>query len=155
MSHRAGVGVILALVAGSGQSMQAQPAAVTVNVLSVVPGTPAGVNDWCVGDEGDQRVVITAQVVASGVEVTQGTVAWQVCEGHAGGLPKEECQRGGSGHWKTSQISELSFDHSTPSLDTPFRLPILGFRLQFSPVARSGLKRAIGEPFNLDRTCSP
>ena len=151
MSHRAAVGVILALVAGSGQSMQAQPAAVAVNLLSVVPGTPAGVNDWCVGD---QPVVLTAQVVASGVEVTQGTVAWQVCESHSGGLPKEGCQRGGSGRWKTSQFSELWFD-STPSLETPFRLPILGFRLQFSPVARSGLKRAIGEPFNLDRTCSP
>ena len=155
MSHRAVVGVIVALVVGSGQSMQAaQPAAVAVNLVSVEPGTPAGISDWCVGVQ--QQVVLTAHVVVppSQVEVTEGTVAWQVCESHKGGFPKEECQRGGSGRWKTAVISDLSFD-SRPTLATSFRLPVLGFRLQYSPGRRSGLKAATSTPFNLDRTCSP
>jgi hypothetical protein len=151
MSHRAVVGAILALVAGSGQSMQAQPAAVAVNLVSVVPGTPAGVSDWCVGD---QKVVLTAHVVASQGEVTQGTIVWQTCQkGSSQGLPKEDCESHG-GRWASVVTSDLSFD-STPSLETPFSLPILGFRLQYSPTPGSGLKRAISEPFNLDRTCSP
>jgi hypothetical protein len=151
MSHRVVAGLIVALVAGSGQPMEAQPAPVEVNLVSVSPGTPAGVSDWCVGVD---QVVLTAHVVAAQGEVTEGTVAWQVCQSRSGGLPKEECQRGGSGRWAGAVISDLSFD-STPSLATNFPVPTLGFRLQYSPGQRSGLKRATSEPFNLDRTCSP
>lgn len=61
MSHRAVVGVIVALVAGSGASMQAQSAAVAVNLVNVSPGAPAGISDWCVGDH--PQVVLTAEVV--------------------------------------------------------------------------------------------
>jgi hypothetical protein len=155
MSHRVVAGLIVALVTGSGQPTEAQPAPVEVSLVSVSPGTPAGVSDWCVG-VGDQ-VVVTAHVVAAQAEVTAGTVTWQVCEnrgGVPGALPKEECQRGGSGRWVPAIISDLSFD-STPSLATNFQIPTIGFRLQFSPGSRSGLKRATSEPFNLDRTCSP
>ena len=152
MFHRAVVGVIVALVAGSGASMQAQSAAVAVNLVNVSPGAPAGVSDWCVGSH--PEVVLTAEVVGSQGLVTEGTVIWQTCEKHLGGLPKEECQKGGSGRWKTVVISDLSFD-STPSLATGFTLPILGFRLQYSPAQRRGLKAATSTPFNLDRTCSP
>ena len=153
MSHRVVAGLIVALVAGSGQPMEAQPAPVEVNLVSVVPGAPAGVSDWCVGVVG--QVVVTAHVVAQ-AEVTEGTVTWQVCQSRGGltALPKEECQRGGSGRWAPAIISDLSFD-STPSLATNFLVPTIGFRLQFSPGPRSGLKRATSEPFNLDRTCSP
>jgi hypothetical protein len=123
--------------------------------VSVSPGTPAGVSDWCVG-VGDQ-VVVTAHVVAAQAEVTEGTVTWQLCQSRGGlpaALPKEECQRSGSGRWAPAVTSDLSFD-STPSLVTGFTVPTLGFRLQYSPGPRSGLKRATSEPFNLDRTCSP
>ena len=153
MSHRAVIGVVVALVVGgSGVSMQAQSTAAVVSLISVVPGTAVVDGDWCVG--ADPQIVLTAHVVASQREVTAGKVVWQTCDDPSSlqGLPKEECQKGGSGRWKGVVISDLSFD-STPSLATSFRLPILGFRLQYSPGPRSGLKTATSAPFNLDRTC--
>ena len=158
MSHRAVAGlIVLAVVAGSGQLMQAQRAAVDINLVSVVPGTLTGAGDWCVGTG---PVVLTAHVVAqaSQSEVTEGTVVWQVCErtvkGFPQGLPKEDCDGRGSARWGGAVISDLS-DDSTPSLTTNFTVPILGFRLQYSPAPGSGFKRATSGPFNLDRTCSP
>src|SRR5215208_3461344 len=128
MSHRAILGVVVALVASSGQSMQAQAqsAAPVVSLVSVVPGTAVVDGDWCVGTVGaNPQIVLTAEVAGSQGLVTEGTVLWQTCGSHSGGLPKEECQRGGSGHWKTAVIGDLSFD-STPELSTSFTLPILG-----------------------------
>ncbi len=156
MSHRAVIGVLVALVLGSGQSMQAQSApvaaAVAVELVSVVPGTAVVDGDWCVGDvTTNPEIVLSARVVGSEGQVTDGKVVWQTCGNHLGGLPKKECQKGGSGRWKVAVISDLSFD-STPSIGTSFRLPILGFRLQYSP-ERRGLKQATSAPFNLDRTC--
>jgi hypothetical protein len=157
MSHRAVAGLIVALVVGSGQSMQAQPAAVEVSLVSVSPGAPTGDGDWCIGAE---QTVLTAHVVAlaSQSEVTQGTIVWQVCQrtekGFLPGLPKEDCDGRGSARWGGAVISDLSFD-STPSLATDPPAPVQGFRLQYRPAAGSGLKRATSQPFNLDHTCSP
>ena len=154
MFHRAVAGVIVAFVAGSGQSLHAQPAAVEVSLVSVSPGAPTGAGDWCVSAD---QIVLTGHVVAlaSQSEVTEGTVVWQVCQGPSlDGLPKEECEGHGPARWAGAVISDLSFD-ATPSLATNFSVPILGFRLQYRPAPGSGFKRATSEPFNLDRTCSP
>src|SRR6187455_2770182 len=121
----------------------AQAAAVEVSLVSVVPGTPSGDGDWCIGAE---RVTTTAHVVdASQNEVTQGTLVWQTCHGSRGGLPKEACDGPGSGRWAAEQLSDLSFD-STPSLEPKPRVPVLGFRLQYQPVQGSGFKRTTSEP---------
>ena len=129
----------------------AQTAAVEVSLMSVVPGTPSGDGDWCIGAE---RVTTTAHVVdASQNEVTQGTLVWQTCHGPRGGLPKEACDGSGSGRWADQILSDLSFD-STPSIEPKPRVPVLGFRLQYQPVQGSGFKRTTSEPFNLDTTCS-
>ena len=132
-------------------STQAQPATVEVSLVSVVPGTPSGDGDWCIGAE---RVTTTAHVLdTSQNEVTQGTLVWQTCHGPRGGLPKEACDGPGSGRWTGEQLSDLSFD-STPSIEPRPRVPVLGFRLQFRPVQGSGFKRTTSQPFNLDTTCS-
>ena len=129
----------------------AQAAAVEVSLVSVVPGTPSGDGDWCIGAE---RVTTTAHVVdTSQNEVTQGTLVWQVCHGPRGGLPKEACDGPGSGRWVGEQMGDLSFD-STPSIEPRPLVPVLGFRLQYQPVRGSGFKRTTSEPFNLDTTCS-
>jgi hypothetical protein len=129
----------------------AQAAAVEVSLVSVVPGTPSGDGDWCIGAE---RVTLTAHVVnTSQTEVTEGTVVWQECHGPQGGLPKEACDGRGPGRWSGVILSDLSFD-STPSIGTNPTVPVLGFRLLYRPAQRSGLRRATGESFNLDMTCS-
>ena len=162
MFHRTLAGMIVALVASSGQSPSdlstaAQPAAVEVSLVSVSPGTRSG-DDWCVGAA--EEVILTAHVVdpASQTEVTEGTIEWQVCESRAtlDGLPKEDCDDGhGPEHWVGAVISDdLSFD-ATPSLDTHQTVPVLGFRLQYRPAPASGFKRSTSESFNLDKTCSP
>ena len=118
--------------------------------MSVVPGTPSGDGDWCIGAE---RVTTTAHVVdTSQNEVTQGMLVWQTCHGPRGGLPKEACDGRGSGRWADEQMSHLSLD-STPSIQPKPRVPVLGFRLQYQPVQGSGIKRTTSEPFNLDTTC--
>jgi hypothetical protein len=153
MSHRTLAGLIIALLASSGQS-EAQPAAVEVSLVSVSPGTPSGDGDWCIGAE---RVMLTAHVVdlASQSEVTEGTIVWQVCQSPLlGGLPKEDCDGHGPARWAGAVISDLSFD-STPSIGTSPLVPVLGFRLQYRPAPGSGFKRATSESFNLDKTCSP
>jgi hypothetical protein len=132
-------------------SAQAGPAAVEVSLVSVVPGTPSGVGDWCIGDE---RVKLTAHVVdTSQNEMTEGTLEWQLCKGPHGGLPKEACDGQGGARWSGVIVSDLSFD-STPSIGTSPIPPVLGFRLLYSPAQGSGFKRATSEPFNLDTTCS-
>ena len=129
----------------------AEAAAVEVSLVSVVPGTPSGDGDWCIGAE---RVTTTAHVVdTSQNEVTQGTLVWQTCHGPRGGLPKEACDGPGSGRWIGEQLGDLSFD-STPSIEPRPLVPVLGFRLQYQPVRGSGFKRTTSEPFNLDTTCS-
>ena len=129
----------------------AQAAAVAVSLVSVVPGTPSGDGDWCIGAE---RVTTTAHVVdTSQNEVTQGMLVWQTCHGPRGGLPKEACDGRGSGRWADQILSDLSLD-STPSIEPKPLVPVLGFRLQFQPVQGSGFKRTNSEPFNLDTTCS-
>ena len=129
----------------------AQAAAVEVSLVSVVPGTPSGDGDWCIGAE---RVTTTAHVVdTSQHEVTQGMLVWQTCHGPRGGLPKEACDGRGSGRWVGDMRSDLSLG-STPSIEPKPQVPVLGFRLQFEPVQGSGFKRTTSEPFNLDTTCS-
>ena len=133
-------------------STQAQPATVEVSLVSVVPGTPSGDGDWCIGAE---RVTTTAHVLdTSQNEVTQGRLVWQTCHGSRGGLPKEACDGPGSGRWVGDMRSDLSLG-STPSIEPKPQVPVLGFRLQFEPVQGSGFKRTTSEPFNLDTTCSP
>ena len=129
----------------------AQAAAVEVSLVSVVPGTPSGDGDWCIGAE---RVTTTAHVVdTSQNEVTQGWLVWQTCHGPRGGLPKEACDGSGSGRWVGDMRSDLSIG-STPSIEPKPTVPVLGFRLQFQPVPGSGFKTTTSEPFNLDTTCS-
>ena len=129
----------------------AQTAAVEVSLVSVVPGTPSGDGDWCIGAE---RVTTTAHVVdTSQNEVSEGWLEWQTCDGPRGGLPKEACDGHGSGRWTGAQRSDLSLD-STPSIQPHPRVPVLGFRLQYQPPRRSGFNKATSEPFNLDTTCS-
>ena len=129
----------------------AQAAAVEVSLVSVVPGTPSGDGDWCIGAE---RVTTTAHVVdTSQHEVTQGMLVWQTCHGPRGGLPKEACDGSGSGRWVGDMRSDLSIG-STPSIEPKPTVPVLGFRLQFQPVPGSGFKTTTSEPFNLDTTCS-
>ena len=129
----------------------AQAPAVEVSLVSVVPGTPSGDGDWCIGAE---RVTTTAHVVDSSQnEVTQGTLVWQTCHGPRGGLPKEACDGAGSGRWRGEQLSDLSLD-ARPSIQPRPLVPVLGFRLQYQPVQGSGVKRTTSEPFNLDTTCS-
>ena len=132
-------------------STQAQPATVEVSLVSVVPGTPSGDGDWCIGAD---RVTLTAHVLdTSQSEVAQGTILWEECDGPRGGLPKEACDGHGPGRWVVVPISDLSFD-STPSIGTSPRVPVLGFRLSYRPAQGSGFKRTTSEPFNLDKTCS-
>ena len=70
---------------------QAQAAAVEVSLVSVVPGTPSGDGDWCIGAE---RVTITAHVVdTSQNEVTEGTLVWQTCHGFTRGLAQGGLRR--------------------------------------------------------------
>ena len=129
----------------------AQAGAVEVSLVSVVPGTPSGDGDWCIGAE---RVTTTAHVVDSSQnEVTEGTLEWQTCHGSRGGLPKEACDGNGPGRWNTDQLIHLAID-STPSIQPTPSVPVLGFRLQYQPPRRSGFNKATSEPFNLDTTCS-
>jgi hypothetical protein len=136
---------------GTTVSTQAQPATVEVSLVSVVPGTPSGDGDWCIGPE---RVTLTAHVVdTSQTEVAQGTVLWEECDGPRGGLPKEACDGHGPGRWVVVPMSDLSFD-STPSIGTSPTVPVLGFRLSYRPEPGGGFKRTTSESFNLDMTCS-
>jgi hypothetical protein len=132
-------------------STQAQPAPAEVSLVSVFPGTPSGDGDWCIGAE---RVTLTAHVLnTSQVDVTEGTIVWQECDGPQGGLPKEACDGRGPGRWSGVALSDLSID-STPSIGASPTVAVLGFRLLFRPAQGSGLKRATSESFNLDMTCS-
>ena len=132
-------------------SAKAPAAAAHVSLVSVVPGSPSGDGDWCIGAE---RITLTGHVVdPSQNEVTNGTIVWEVCEGRQGGLPKEVCDGHGGGRWSPNLISDLSFD-STPSIGTSPRVPILGFRLQYRPAPGSAFTRATSASFNLDMTCS-
>ena len=156
MSQRAFSSLVLALGASSVLLLAgaAQPGAVAVSLLSVVPGTPSGDGAWCVGTE---RVMLTAGAVdvASQSELTEGTIVWQVCESPRGGFPKEACDTGvGSARWRGVVLSDLSFD-SSPSIGTSPIVPVLGFRMQYRPASGSGLKSATSASFNLDTTCSP
>jgi hypothetical protein len=155
MSHRASARLVVALGASSVLLLAgAQSSTVEVSLLSVVPGTPSGDGDWCVGTK---RVMLTAGAVdvASQSELTEGTIVWQVCESPRGGFPKEACDTGsGSARWRGAVLSILSFDPS-PSIGTSPRVPVLGFRLQYRPASGSALKSATSASFNLDTTCSP
>jgi hypothetical protein len=157
MSRRVFAGLIVALGAGSVLLLAgaAQPGAVAVSLLSVVPGTPSGDGAWCVGTE---RVRLTANAVdvASQTELTEGMIVWQICDSPSrGGFPKEACDTGvGSARWRGVVLSDLSFD-SSPSIGTSPIVPVLGFRMQYRPASGSGLKSATSASFNLDTTCSP
>lgn len=158
MFHRTLAALILALLASSGRppgdsSSPPQPATAEVDLVSVSPGTAVG-GDWCV--DGVAAVVLTAHAidVASGNELTDGTIEWQTCSAPGGGgLPKEDCEGHGGARWAGQVITDLSVD-STPSLTTRFVGPVLGWRLQFRPAQGGGFRRARSDSFNLDRTCS-
>ena len=124
-------------------SAKAQAAAAQVSLVSVVPGSPSGDGDWCIGAE---RITLTGHVVdAAQNEVTNGTIVWEVCESQRGGLPREACDERGGGRWRGNVISDLSFD-STPSIGTSPRVPVLGFRLQYRPAPGSAFTRAFRAP---------
>ena len=134
----------------SSVSARSQAAAAQVSLVSVVPGSPSGDGDWCIGTE---RITLTGHVVdASQNEVAEGTILWEVCEGRQGGLPKEACDGRSGGRWKPNVISDLAFD-STPSIGTSPRVPVLGFRLPYRPAPGSAFTKATSAPFNLDMTC--
>ena len=136
-------------------STAARLAGVQVSLISVVPGSPSGGGDWCIGTG---RVMLTAIVIdpSTQSEVTEGTLVWQVCESvsQLTGFPKEDCAGHGPVRWRGAVLSDLAFD-STPSIGTEPIPPVLGFRLQFRPAPGSGFARATSAPFNLDTTCSP
>jgi hypothetical protein len=124
--------------------------------LSVVPGTPTGDGDFCIGTD---RVMLTAIAFASTqIELTQGTIVFELCSAvsqSAAGRPKEECARkGGAVQWRAIALWDLALD-STPTLGTQPSVPVLGWRLQFRPAKGSGYARATSAPFNLDTTCGP
>ena len=161
MSHRALAGLIVALVASSGQSPvqpsalaeAAPPAAAAVEILvSASTGTQTS-EGWCI--DSAPSVTLTAQVikVADQSEVTEGTIVWQVCQHNSEALPYADCDGRGPGRWTNAAMSFLSAD-PTPSITT-FQVPLVrGWRLQFHPVRGSGLGSATFDSFNLDRTCS-
>ena len=133
-------------------STQAQPAAVQVSV-SVSPGTLSSDGHWCTGG---LEATLTAHVVASQTEVTEGTIVWQACAGRGpnqGGLPKEACDGHGGARWSDQKFSTLSPADPTPSIGGG-PLTLLGWRLLYRPAPGSSLKRATSEPFNIDKTCS-
>jgi hypothetical protein len=174
MSHRALAGLIIVLVASSGQSPvqpsalaeAAQPGAVAVEVSLVpdgvvvhlpggetLPATPSGDGDWCIDNA--VSVTLTAHVVAvaSQSEVTEGWLGWQFCADRMHqGLPKEDCDGHGPGRWLRPVRNDLSVD-STPSLTTFPQVPVRGIRLEYLPNPGSGFESATSQSFNLDRTC--
>ena len=115
MTHRTLAGLIALLAISplsqaqtseSDLSAAARPADVQVSLMSVVPGTPSGGGDWCIGTA---RVMLTAIVVnpATQSEVTEGTIVWQVCESVSqldwvpeGGLRRE----GGPVRWRGAAL---------------------------------------------------
>ena len=161
MSHRTLAGLIMALVASSGQS-PIQPSAlaeaaphVAVEVLvSASPGTQTPDGDWCIGDA--DAITLTPQVLTLAspqIEVTEGTIVWQVCLHNQQSLPKEDCDgHGGPGRWTNAVMTFLS--GPAPSSITTFQhVPVRGWRVQFQPTAGSGYERETSASFNLDRTC--
>ena len=160
MSHRALVGLIVALVASSstvavGGSIRFR----TDRPRECHPGKSH--RRWRLVCRRPRllprRVTITAQVldVAPQSPVTQGTLEWQVCSSPRGGFPKEVCDAdNGPARWSAAALSFLDFDPLT-SLITWLTRPDLGFRLHFSPVPGGAYKRTTSASFNLDRTCSP
>ena len=165
MTHRALAGVIAALLAisplsqvqasGSDLSTAARPAEVQVSLMSVVPGTPTGDGDFCIGTD---RVMLTAVAFdpSTQIELTQGMIVFELCVSQSlGGFPKEDCARkGGAEQWRAIALWDLALD-STPTLGTQPPVPVLGWRLQFRPAKGSGYARATSAPFNLDTTCAP
>ncbi len=126
---------------------------VEVKLLSVVPGTRSGDGDWCIGTTGAVTLTAHAIDLSTSSRIAEGEIVWQFCANSAlGGLPKEECRRGGMGRWMGEVRSFLNHD-STPSIQPNPRVPILGVRLKYRPAAGSGLKTDLSPPFNLDRTC--
>jgi hypothetical protein len=164
MSHRTLAGLIIALVASSGQSPvqpsalaeAARPGAVAVQVLvSASPGTQTPDGDWCIGDA--PAITLTPQVLTLASpqsEVTEGTIVWQVCLHNQQSLPKEDCDGHGPGRWENSVMTFLS--GPAPSSITTFQqVQVRGWRVQFQPTAGSGYKSEMSASFNLDRTCLP
>jgi len=160
MSHRALVGLIITLVASSGQS-PVQPSAlaeaappVAVQVLvSASPGTQTPDGDWCIGDAPAITLMPQVLTLASPqMEVTEGTIVWQVCLHNQQSLPKEDCDGHGPGRWENSVMTFLS--GPAPAFITTFQqVQVRGWRVQFQPTAGSGFKSGTSAPFNLDRTC--
>ncbi len=129
---------------------QAPAAAVEVSLVSVVPGTPSGDGNWCIGEE---RVTLTGHVVdTSQNEVTEGTIVWQTCHGPHGGLPKEACEGQGGARWN-GVVLERSFcrlhaihRHQSEGARPGFSLAVQsrgGQRLQ------KGNKRAVQSRYDL------
>ena len=164
MTHRTLAGLIALLAisplsqvqaGGSDLSTAARPADVQVSLLSVVPGTPTGDGDFCIGTG---RVMLTAVAFdpSTQIELTQGMIVFELCVSQSsGGFPKEDCARkGGAEQWRAIALWDLALD-STPTLGTQPQVPVLGWRLQFRPAKGSGYARATSAPFNLDTTCGP
>ena len=130
----------------------AQSASVEVSMLSATSAKPSG-DDRCIAKTGTVTLTAHAVDLSTNSEFAQGEIVWQFCANAAlGGLPKEECRRGGMGRWIGEVRSFLSLD-STPSLKPYPQVPIIEVRLQFRPAAGADLKRDLSPPFNLDRTC--
>ena len=131
----------------------AQLAPVEVSLLSVSPGTASGDGDWCIPTTGAVTLTAHAVDLSTSAEIAEGEIEWQFCVNRAlGGLPKEECARGGMGRWVGGVSSFLNLD-STPSIDPNPSVAIAGVRLKFRPAPGDHLKRDLSPSFNLDRTC--
>ena len=159
MSHRALAGLIVALVASSGQS-PVQPSAlaeagppVAVEVLvTASPGTQTAAGDWCIGDA--PAITLTPQVHNT-EPVTEGTIVWQVCQQQHQSVPRVYCDgHGGHGRWSNQVMTFLS-GPAPSSITTMQDELVQGWRVQFQPTHGSGLERATSDSFNLDRTCLP
>ena len=156
MLYRTAASILITGVASAVLSpvAAARPANVEVSLLSVAPGSPSGDGDWCIPTTGAVTLTAHAIDLSTSSEISEGEIVWQFCANFAlGGLPKEECGRGGMGRWMGEVRSFLDSD-STPSLNPNPQVTIIGVRLQYRPGPGGNFRRDLSPSFNLDRTCA-
>ena len=133
----------------------ARPVAVQV-LVSASPGTQTPDGDWCIGDA--PAITLTPQVLTRTdppIEVTEGTIVWQVCEQHHQPLPRVYCDgQGAPGRW-TNEVMTFLSGPAPSSIHTFQDEPLQGWRVQFQPTRGSGFESEMSASFNLDRTCLP
>ena len=135
----------------------AQAAAVEVSLVSVVPGTPSGDGDWCIGDAEVELIAHVVDVASQSV-VTEGQLWMQFCVartlGALNGFAKEDCEATGPPRWLSISGHDLAAVNPADFTHNPGVLA-LGVRFQFRPASGGEFQRATSVPFNLDTTCGP